>query len=331
MWEREEDRQEGPVRQDRPIVGACVLWELAWIDRVGPLDENFRVGYGLDEADYTLRAIRRGAVSGRDERIAVSHHCHKTFGDHYVAMDNPARRVNTQAFRRKYGPEVGLWGQSDHWLPLPGIHVAVAGHNVVNWLDRCFESIETALDGFRYIVTYADDASEDWSTDIAREWQAKSRADRFLIQTFPKGKGAGEAKNRAIAMGRPYRAEYPALCLMDADDVMAPERIRHLLWQARDGGRRMVHGSHELIAPFNAAVHHQVYGPCADYQQFQGWVHPCATLIHHDLVPDDGRLFNEDLTICEDAHRFLLWYLQGSAAPPCRDRSATTTSAGTAR
>jgi hypothetical protein len=304
-------RPDGPRRAAGPIVGTAVLWSFEWLDRTGPFDETFGIGWGQDECDQCLRALRLGAAWGQDGRVLAEHLYHATFGDAAVAPDGEPFRRNVAAWQAKY-PGVHTWGGSRHWQPLPGVHVAVAGHNVAPWLKRALESVEQALDGFRWVMTYADDGSTDGSLEVALDH--RSGADRYEARGFPKGAGPAEAKNRAVEMGRQWSAEYPVLCLMDADDEMTPARVRHLLWRMRDGEHAAVFGDYQIVA--RNSPHDGELGPATAARQAGCCIHPCSTLIHWSLVPKDGKLFDESLPIMEDADLWLRWHLRGIRMVP---------------
>ena len=100
-------RTAGAIRTNEPVVGACALWDLRWLDRVGQLDEEFGVGWGLDEADLSLRVLRLGGRYGRQDAVEIEHLQHATFGHDYTDYDGPAHTRNFRYFKSKYGPAVG--------------------------------------------------------------------------------------------------------------------------------------------------------------------------------------------------------------------------------
>jgi GT2 family glycosyltransferase len=306
-------RQHGPVRTNEPVNGCCVLWDLQWLDRIGGLDEEFGRGWGLDEADACLRALRRGAQFGREDRVMVFHRGHGTFGADYTALEGPAHERNVRLFARKFGPDVGPWGQTHHWWPLPGVQVSIAAHNAARWLKRCLASVEQAMDGYRWSLVIGDDCSSDTTFEIASAHQHNTSADVCLIKRFQrKAMTVDQAKNRVIRMGAPLRGQYPAMCLMDADDEMAPGRLRHLLWRARDGGHLAVLGDFQQVAPDHPGQDGRVIRATAESQIHAGFG-PWATLFHAKLVPRDNRLFREHRRQIShgDVDLWVRWYLRG--------------------
>jgi GT2 family glycosyltransferase len=295
-------RTSGCLRTNQPILGACVLWDSRWLERIGPFDERFGLGYGVDESDHHLRALRLGALWGREDRVECYHERAGSFGcDHHEAHCQ-----NLRTFALKYGLDVDVWGRSAHWEPLPGIHVAIAGHNVAPYIERALTSVEAALDGFRWILTFADDASTDDTYDRVKAH--RSGADLFSVKCFGKARNAAEAKNRAIALGQPFHARYPALVLMDADDEMTEDRIRFTLARTRDSGALVSYGDFEQV--YCDLPADQRFRVPSDEMLLTGGISPCTSIIHRSLVPPGGELFSTTMDAMEDTELFLRWHLR---------------------
>jgi len=311
-------RQLGAVRTNEPVVGTCALWNLKWLDRVGHLDEAYGLGWGMDDADLCLRALRLGARYGRLDSVEVGHLGHATFGAAHTAYDGPAHQRNMEHFQTKFGTEVHSWGRSNHWWPLPGVQVSIAARNAEQWFQRCLDSVERALAGFRWILVIGDDASRDKTFDIARYHGMRlSKADHCIVERFAdKAVNVDQAKNRVLRLGLPFREQYSAMCLMDADDDMAPARVRHLLWRARDGKHAAVMGDHERHT-INRPYEHLSRHSAVNHDQLEGFG-PWATIFHSSLVPEDGRLFRESRKQISygDNDLWLRWRLQGIRIKP---------------
>ena len=275
------DRTSGACELREPIVGACVLWDCAWLRRL-PLDERFGEGYGHDESDLHLRARRLGARWGREDRVLVEHETHATFGP--IDFQGELYQRNVALWNSLY-PGVGSWGQGAAWEPTPGMQVVIAGHNAGPWLERCFESVEAAMQGQRWVLALYDDASTDHTGSRMTKHQATSTADQVVLGSGEKARNAAQAKNRALQLLAPYRSDYPAVLLMDADDVMLPHRPR-LAWEAVRNGRPAVFGDYQL-SPSG-----YVMAARAELQTAEsGGLSPCTTCFHASSSPQIASCF----------------------------------------
>ncbi len=312
-------RAAGAIRTNEPVVGACALWDLRWLDRVGRLDEEFGKGWGMDEADLGLRVVRHGGRFGRQDAVEVEHLQHATFGADYTHYDGPAHTRNYRYFKSKYGWSVDGWGGSHHWAPLPGVQVSISAHNAARWFERCLDSVERALDGFRWVLVIGDDGSQDGTFEITRHHcEKRTSADACVFKRFTKPAGhVDRAKNRVIRLGAPFRQHYPAMCLMDADDEMGLNRVRHLLWRARDGGHWAVMGDHQRIIPAGNGHQHRLF-KASRSSQLKGGFGPWATIFHERLIAADGVLFPEDKGHISngDVEVWLRWHLRGVRIVP---------------
>ncbi len=312
-------RSVGAIRTNEPVVGACALWDLRWLDRVGQLDEEFGVGWGMDEADLGLRVVRQGGRFGRQDAVEIEHLQHATFGREYTDYAGPAHARNLAYFTSKYGRSVASWGESHHWVPLPGVQVSISAHNAGRWFERCLESVERALAGFRWVLVMGDDGSTDGTFEIARQHcEKRTSADAILLKRFVKRAGhVDRAKNRVIRMGAPFRSQYPAMCLMDADDEMGVNRVRHLLWRARDGGHLAVMGDHQQMIPEWKKEHLKII-KATRQSQVKGGFGPWATIFHEQLIAANGVLFPEDRGHVSngDVEVWLRWHLRGVRIAP---------------
>lgn len=291
-----------------PVMGCCALWDSTWLHRIGTLDEQFGIGYGCDESDLTWRARIRGARWGRDERVIVDHIHHATFGSDIGK--SKAHMDNLERWKQKYGT-LACWGGSAQWDPLPGIQVVIAVHNGAEWLDRCLQSVEQALNGYRWIVTIIDDASTDGTRHIIEQWQTS--ADQKIFATCTKSKSAGDAKNKAIALGADFAMDYPIVCLMDADDIMTEDRIRYLLPTMVDNAYPVVFGDY-IVSNIRRNTH--IMRADQLDQKIGTHIHPCSTLIHRNVIPKNSVLFNPEIEKLEDEDVWRRWYRQGIFMQP---------------
>lgn len=192
-----------------------------------------------------------------------------------------------------------------------GIQVIIASYNCAEYLQRCLFSVEKALKGYKWILLFGDDASDDNTQEIINNH--KSSADQIVIKRFPKANNAAQAKNRVIQMGQPFNKDYPWICFMDADDAMGEKRISHLLPIAVSHGYKVVAGDHITYM----GDPQPIYNTINERIQFNCRVGPWSTLIHKDLIPIDGILFPEDYDAYEDCVLFLQWYKKGIRMVPC--------------
>lgn len=104
-------RTMGMKRTRFPIIGACMLWSRAWLDRIGTFDESFD-GYGMEEADLFFRVLGQGGRWMRDDRITVDHVHHATFGG--SVKDTEPHHRNLKRWAEKY-PGIDSWGKTSEW------------------------------------------------------------------------------------------------------------------------------------------------------------------------------------------------------------------------
>jgi glycosyltransferase involved in cell wall biosynthesis len=214
-------------------------------------------------------------------------------------------------------PQEQLWDVRQLPLELiPGVQVVLAAHNAGPWLQRCLDSIEVAMEGLHWGLFLADDASTDDTLAIAKAH--RTSADYVRIQSFAKARTTGEAKNRALALGADLRETLPAIVHMDADDVMMPGRVRFLLAQAVRTGKPLVHGTVRFrsVPPQGVAQLLEVAG--GNREQYEAAnLTPCITLHHACLIPEDHKLFCEDLRAIEDGELWTRLRLSGIQSVPC--------------
>jgi glycosyltransferase involved in cell wall biosynthesis len=106
--------------------------------------------------------------------------------------------------------------------------------SVIIPLFNCAACIEETLDSIqhqtilkrrvRLEVCICDDGSTDGSVEIVRSWQEKSSQIQIYLKCNTTNVGPGESRNEAVQMGS---GEY--LAMLDADDVMLPERLEQQL------------------------------------------------------------------------------------------------------
>lgn len=303
------------------VEGFCYVLAEAWLAGVPTV--STRVGIACEGPEL----IREVPIEAHGATLAAA-----VLHDEADPAGTAARVARAQAFtREELSPErfgrrwtgsllsvagANPWGRNDR---LPPIQVVITGHNVEPWLQRCLDSVEEALQGCRWLLCLADDGSTDRTWEIIQAHI--SHAEHVQRKRFRKARNAGQAKNRALQLGLPFREQYPALLFMDADDVMPRTRVTYLLQAAVEGAHRLAHGA----LRFNAAVpgSDTVQGvpegyimPAEPDQHHRLCICPPAMVLHESLVPPDGRLFCEDLDAMEDGELLCRWELAGIQSAP---------------
>ena len=106
------------------------------------------------------------------------------------------------------------------------VSVIVPVYNAKAYLSDCLESL--ARQSFQdFEVLIVDDGSEDGSLAISQEWVSKDGRFHVFSQQHV---GVSVARNRAL---QEAKGEY--ISFVDADDVVAPDYLAHLLELSKDG------------------------------------------------------------------------------------------------
>ena len=133
-------------------------------------------------------------------------------------------------------------------------------------------------------------------------WPRKPCAVGYIIKKFPKAKNVAQAKNRALNLTNILADEYPAICVVDSDDEMLPDRICHLLPEVIRLNEKIIVGDYTL-----QSLSGQIHYISAEETnitkglRFGVW----ATLFHQSLIPENGLFFNEKMDVYSD---FLKWW-----------------------
>jgi glycosyltransferase involved in cell wall biosynthesis len=173
-------------------------------------------------------------------------------------------------------------------------------------------SIERTLSGRDWILIVADDGSSDGTVEYLSKY--KTGASHYVFKSFQKASYLGEAKNRTFKMAKSFKDAYQAVFVMDADDIMLPSRATDLLSFAVENNYPLVVGSH-----FRSGQEFSDDG--AVYSVSQTSAIRCdyglwATVFHSSLIPDDGRLFREDVHGYDDGCLNAYWLSKGVVAKP---------------
>tara|TARA_R100001079_G_C4440476_1_gene148606 strand:- start:757 stop:1545 length:789 start_codon:yes stop_codon:yes gene_type:complete len=176
--------------------------------------------------------------------------------------------------------------------------VVISAHNAEKSLPIVLSSIDNAMKGLQWIMNFGDDSSTDSTIEIAKRFAKMSSALIFNVFKFNKAKSIAQAKNRVIKKALEKKQDFPGIFLADADDFFTRQRARELSALAMEYKSPFSVGSwyyckdgEKTFKPASKSVEKRTFGP---------W----ATLIHAGLIPDDGKLFYEDIPAHED---ILLW------------------------
>lgn len=138
----------------------------------------------------------------------------------------------------------------------PLVSVIVPVHNAMPFLNEAMESVLTQTYAPVEVSIY-DDASVDGSSEAIKVWKEKFEKHGVKCVVSGGGEegdtkaiGAGAARNRCVAQST---GEY--LCILDADDVMMPERIA-LQVDVASTNRDAIVGSGFVRSPKGSTAHY---------------------------------------------------------------------------
>lgn len=180
-----------------------------------------------------------------------------------------------------------------------GVQVIISVRNGENFLLNCLLSVDRALQNHKWILILGDDDSTDETFVLARKLSQTLSAERVIIKRFRKADNVSIAKNRLVLISKRYSDTHPWICFADDDDLMGEDRIDKLLPIAIETGARIVVGGWHLVDEDKSVQ--TISADCSrDTLRFGPW----ATLIHQSLIPEDGKIFSEEVNVYED---MLLW------------------------
>jgi glycosyltransferase involved in cell wall biosynthesis len=198
-----------------------------------------------------------------------------------------------------------------------GIQVLITSKNCAPYLSDCFASIEAAMSGYKWMLIFCDDVSTDNTEEIINSYKLTTTADQVVYQKYTTpASSIGEAKNRCCLLALDHKNDYPVICFMDADDLMGQERISGLLPHLSDT-QQIVFGDYMIQRYKDGSwVAIEETRPNSEGEVFKGVVTTSmrednltfgywCTLVHSDLLPNDGVFFREDIQNYDD---FLTWW-----------------------
>ena len=82
-----------------------------------------------------------------------------------------------------------------------GIQVLISSYNCEQYLNDCFASIETAFNGYKWMMIFCDDASTDDTEEIINNYKTTTSADSIVYQKYDtRSASIGVAKNRGCLL-----------------------------------------------------------------------------------------------------------------------------------
>jgi glycosyltransferase involved in cell wall biosynthesis len=227
-----------------------------------------------------------------------------------VGADDPAPKEETPAGPVDAPTTVHPMVQTSRfeWEKDPGFQVVMAVKNCTDTIDRAIESIEAAMIGKRWVICIVDGMSEDGTWDKVSQKKFDAEA---VICERKETKNVAHARNTALMMMRGYATQFPAVLIMDGDDVMTEERP-NMLKLAVELGTKAVVGSYYQ---FDQATGMPLISEASETTQVVGNFGAWATLFHASLVPQNGILFDESINIGSDSVLWAEWFKKGIMMP----------------
>jgi len=170
--------------------------------------------------------------------------------------------------------------------------------------------MEQDVDGIELIVI--DDGSTDGSAAIVAEEFPGAR----LVQTS--NSGASQARNLGTRLARGNFIQY-----LDADDILAPGKLRRQLAALEESGADVAYGDWQRLTPGADGVYHladvvarQLQGDAEIALFSHFWCPPAAYIFRKEIIERIGG-WNENLPIIQDARFALDSALRGGSFVYC--------------
>ena len=127
--------------------------------------------------------------------------------------------------------------------------------NCASFIEEALDSIEAQSTNQSLEISICDDGSSDGGLDIVRSWQKKSKRVAVILSSNKTNLGPGESRNLAV-----QQSSGEFLAMLDADDVMLPERLEKQLaaWRAVPEPDAAIVGCHLGRIPTDSTPRYQV-------------------------------------------------------------------------
>lgn len=194
------------------------------------------------------------------------------------------------------------------------ISVIVPVYKVEKYIHRCVDSIlEQTYADFELILV--DDGSPDNCGTICDEYAAK---DSRIIVIHKENGGVSSARNTALAAAK---GEYVLFC--DADDLLTPNALLHMLDASNGPGCQMIVGGVEYIhidatdnivhskkesTRTNTKVSLNSTSEMLAFWKNNNMISAWAKLFRRDIIADNQIVFNTNQVVLED-YGFVIDYL----------------------
>lgn len=169
-------------------------------------------------------------------------------------------------------------------------------HNLLNTLTSIDNSFRLFDKDPRWILHFGDNGSEDETLLILAKYAETSSADKIHLYDYDFNKNTGIIENNLIKESKKYNLKYPCILFMEAGGIMMPERLQ-MINTAISYESPYVVGAWENLTKEQKISSSQA----KDQLYFGAW----ATLLHHSIIPEDGKLFYEKLNNGRDILRWI--------------------------
>lgn len=180
------------------------------------------------------------------------------------------------------------------------VSVIIACYNAQDWLDEAITSALSQTWGNLEIIV-VDDGSVDASLEICNKFSCNER----VVVISQERRGAAAARNRGIEAARGEWFQF-----LDADDLLAPDKIARQLQRAKAEGKNFLYSSSWVRFYDDSRVHEPDQNPlcCGDLEPIEWLVRKYSgnnmMALHAWLVPrhllereqgwDEGLSLNDD-------------------------------------
>jgi glycosyltransferase involved in cell wall biosynthesis len=200
---------------------------------------------------------------------------------------------------------------------VPLVSILIPCHNAAPWLAQTLESALAQTWPHQEIIV-VDDGSRDGSAEIARTF-----ADRGVKIIVQENRGASAARNRAYRLSQGDFIQY-----LDADDLLAPDKIEHQMNLAdKTGPDAVLCGTWSRFTRTPADANFTPQPLCTDAAPID-WVvtkfeqnammHPAAWLTPRVLAERAGP-WDESLSLDDDGEYFTRVVLASHGVRFCRE------------